>query len=76
MSGVAIKMGVYGLVRFSGWLPVPAAGADQILHHFVQITARDLGHPGQLIGCGMLLRRLPQQDRNAECILCRFGQHG
>lgn len=27
MSGVAIKMGVYGLVRFSGWLPVPVAAA-------------------------------------------------
>lgn len=28
MSGVAIKMGVYGIVRFSGWLPLPAeAGA-------------------------------------------------
>ena len=27
MSGVAIKMGVYGIVRFSGWLPVsPSAG--------------------------------------------------
>jgi len=25
MSGVAINMGVYGIVRFSGWLPVPAA---------------------------------------------------
>ena len=25
MSGVAIKMGIYGLFRFSGWLPVPAA---------------------------------------------------
>lgn len=24
MSGVAIKMGVYGIMRFSGWLPVPA----------------------------------------------------
>ena len=24
MSGVAIKMGVYGIVRFSGWLPMPA----------------------------------------------------
>ena len=23
MSGVAIKMGVYGIVRFSGWLPMP-----------------------------------------------------
>jgi hydrogenase-4 component B len=25
MSGVAIKMGFYGIVRFSGWLPVPPA---------------------------------------------------
>lgn len=25
LSGVAIKMGIYGLVRFSGWLPVPEA---------------------------------------------------
>lgn len=24
MSGVAIKLGLYGIVRFSGWLPVPA----------------------------------------------------
>lgn len=27
LSGVAIKMGIYGLVRFSGWLPVPPAAA-------------------------------------------------
>lgn len=28
LSGVAIKMGIYGLVRFSGWLPAPeGAGA-------------------------------------------------
>jgi hydrogenase-4 component B len=25
MSGVAIKMGLYGILRFSGWLPVPPA---------------------------------------------------
>jgi hydrogenase-4 component B len=25
MSGVAIKMGIYGLVRFTGWLPAPDA---------------------------------------------------
>jgi hydrogenase-4 component B len=24
LSGVAIKMGVYGIVRFSGWIPTPA----------------------------------------------------
>lgn len=28
MSGVAIKIGIYGIIRFSGWLPVPPeAGA-------------------------------------------------
>jgi hydrogenase-4 component B len=27
LSGMALKMGIYGLVRFSGWLPVPAAAA-------------------------------------------------
>jgi len=25
LSGAAIKMGIYGIVRFGGWLPVPAA---------------------------------------------------
>jgi len=24
LSGVALKLGIYGIVRFSGWLPVPA----------------------------------------------------
>ena len=27
LSGVALKIGVYGLLRFSGWLPVPVAVA-------------------------------------------------
>jgi hydrogenase-4 component B len=31
MSGVAIKMGVYGIVRFSGWLPAPAAAGWVVL---------------------------------------------
>jgi len=31
MSGVAIKMGVYGILRFSGWLPVPAAAGWVII---------------------------------------------
>lgn len=30
LSGVTIKMGIYGLVRFSGWLPVPV-GAGWIV---------------------------------------------
>ena len=31
MSGVAIKMGIYGIVRFSGWLPVPAAAGWMVM---------------------------------------------
>lgn len=31
MSGVAIKMGIYGIVRFSGWLPLPAGAGWTIL---------------------------------------------
>lgn len=31
MSGVAIKMGVYGIVRFSGWLPLPAGAGWTVL---------------------------------------------
>lgn len=27
LSGVAIKMGIYGIVRFSGWLPIPITAA-------------------------------------------------
>jgi hydrogenase-4 component B len=31
MSGVAIKMGIYGIIRFTGWLPVPAAAGGVII---------------------------------------------
>ncbi|MFA7233329.1 MAG: proton-conducting transporter membrane subunit [Terrimicrobiaceae bacterium] len=31
MSGVAIKMGVYGIVRFSGWLPLPEAAGCVVI---------------------------------------------
>jgi hydrogenase-4 component B len=31
MSGVAIKLGLYGILRFSGWLPVPAAAAETVI---------------------------------------------
>jgi len=38
MSGVCIKMGIYGLVRFSGWLPVPA-GAGWVVIGFGAVSA-------------------------------------
>ncbi len=41
MSGVAIKMGVYGIIRFSGWLPAPAAAGWVVL---------GLGGTGALLG--------------------------
>lgn len=31
MSGVAIKMGLYGLMRFSGWLPLPVGAGWVVL---------------------------------------------
>jgi hydrogenase-4 component B len=31
MSGVAIKMGLYGIVRFSGWLPIPPAAGWMVI---------------------------------------------
>jgi hydrogenase-4 component B len=31
LSGVAIKMGLYGIIRFSGWLPVPPAAGWVVL---------------------------------------------
>jgi hydrogenase-4 component B len=31
MSGVTIKMGIYGLIRFGGWLPLPAAAGWIVL---------------------------------------------
>jgi len=38
MSGVAIKMGIYGLVRFSGWLPLPA-GAGWVMLALGMVSA-------------------------------------
>lgn len=31
LSAVAIKMGIYGIVRFSGWLPVPPAAGWMVI---------------------------------------------
>jgi hydrogenase-4 component B len=31
LSGIVGKMGLYGLLRFSGWLPIPAGGAEVVL---------------------------------------------
>jgi hydrogenase-4 component B len=31
LSGVAIKLGIYGLVRFSGWLPTPVGAGEVVI---------------------------------------------
>jgi hydrogenase-4 component B len=31
LSGVAIKLGIYGIVRFSGWLPLPAGAGTVVI---------------------------------------------
>ena len=31
LAGIVGKMGLYGLLRFSGWLPVPVGGAEVVL---------------------------------------------
>jgi hydrogenase-4 component B len=46
LSGVAIKMGIYGIVRFSGWLPLPAEAGWVII---------GLGTAGALIGIAFAL---------------------
>jgi hydrogenase-4 component B len=44
MSGVAINMGIYGIMRFSGWLPVPAAAGWVVLA---------IGAAGALLGIAL-----------------------
>jgi hydrogenase-4 component B len=46
LSGVAIKMGVYGLVRFSGWLPLPGGAGWVVI---------GLGATGALLGIAFAL---------------------
>jgi hydrogenase-4 component B len=46
LSGVAIKMGVYGLVRFSGWLPLPDGAGWVVM---------GLGAAGALLGIAFAL---------------------
>jgi len=64
MSGVAIKMGLYGLVRFSGWLPVPAAAG------WVVIT---LGAVGAVAGIAFALVQSDLKRLLAYCSVENVG---
>ena len=64
MSGVAIKLGVYGMLRFSGWLPVPAAAG------WVLIT---LGALSALLGIAFALAQNDVKRLLAYCSVENIG---
>jgi hydrogenase-4 component B len=64
MSGVAIKMGIYGLVRFSGWLPVPPAAGWTLLL---------LGSASALFGIALALAQNDLKRLLAYCSVENIG---
>ncbi|HWA25996.1 MAG TPA: proton-conducting transporter membrane subunit [Lacunisphaera sp.] len=64
LSGVAVKMGLYGLVRFSGWLPLPAAGGWVVL---------GLGAVGALLGIAFALAQNDLKRLLAYCTVENVG---
>ena len=64
MSGVAIKMGVYGIVRFSGWLPVPASAGWVVI---------GLGATGALLGIAFALAQNDFKRLLAYCSVENIG---
>lgn len=64
MSGVAIKMGLYGLVRFSGWLPVPEGAGWVVLA---------LGSASALLGAAFALAQNDLKRLLAYCSVENMG---
>jgi hydrogenase-4 component B len=64
LSGVAIKMGVYGIVRFSGWLPVPPAAGWVVI---------GLGAVGALLGIAFALAQNDFKRLLAYCSVENIG---
>lgn len=64
LSGVAIKMGIYGIIRFSGWLPVPAAAG------WVVIT---IGALGALFGIAFAFAQNDYKRLLAYCSVENIG---
>jgi hydrogenase-4 component B len=63
-SGVAIKMGIYGIVRFSGWLPVPAAAGWVVM---------GLGATSALLGIAFALAQNDFKRLLAYCSVENIG---
>jgi hydrogenase-4 component B len=64
MSGVAIKMGLYGIVRFSGWLPVPSAAGWIVI---------GLGATSALLGIGFAFAQNDFKRLLAYCSVENMG---
>jgi len=64
MSGVAIKMGVYGIVRFSGWLPLPVAAGWVVI---------GLGGASALLGIAFALAQNDFKRLLAYCSVENIG---
>jgi len=64
MSGVAIKMGVYGIVRFSGWMPVPETAGYVVI---------GLGATSALLGIAFALAQNDFKRLLAYCSVENIG---
>lgn len=64
MSGVSVKMGLYGLLRFSGWLPVPEAAGWVVL---------GLGATGALLGIAFAVAQNDLKRLLAYCTVENVG---
>ena len=63
-SGVALKLGIYGLLRFSGWLPTPAAAGWVVL---------GLGATGAVLGIAFALAQNDLKRLLAYCSVENIG---
>lgn len=64
LSGVALKMGLYGIVRFSGWLPVPAGAGWVVI---------GLGSVGAVLGIALALTQNDLKRLLAYCSVENVG---
>jgi hydrogenase-4 component B len=64
MSGMAVNLGVYGIVRFSGWLPVPAAAGWILM---------GAGGAGALLGIAFALAQNDLKRLLAYCSVENIG---
>ncbi|MDX2111047.1 MAG: proton-conducting transporter membrane subunit [Verrucomicrobiota bacterium] len=64
MSGFSIKMGIYGIIRFSGWLPVPAQAGWVVI---------GLGAVSAVIGIAFALAQTDYKRLLAYCSVENIG---